>query len=364
MTKIVLIGEAWGEYEDMIQSAFVGSSGIELMKMLDQAGIMKLTAEDNHFIRKFWRDRDPVYTDNVWKLHPEIFRTNVFNLRPKANKIENLCGEKHWGIPGFPALAKGKYVKRDLSPQLDRLADELEFQNPNLVVALGNTPTWALLGQTSITKVRGTTQLSTHTIRGFKVLPTYHPAAIMYQWSLRPIAVIDLQKAKREAEFPEIRRPKRRIFIPEIVEDLYAFEQQYIRRDGRLSVDIETAGNQITSISFAPSPDVSLVIPIFHRSRVGRSYWTSYESEVAAVAFIARILGGETRKTFQNGLFDIAFLWRCYGIKVMNADEDTMLLHHAIQPESLKGLGFLGSIYTDEGNWKRMRDVDTIKQDD
>ena len=69
-------------------------------------------------------------------------------------------------------------------------------------------------------------------------------------------------------------------------------------------------------------------------------------------------------KLFQNGLYDIAFLWRAYGIKVMNASEDTMLLHHALQPEALKGLGFLGSVYTDEGAWKQMREkVATIKRD-
>jgi hypothetical protein len=71
------------------------------------------------------------------------------------------------------------------------------------------------------------------------------------------------------------------------------------------------------------------------------------------------------RKLFQNGLYDIAFLWRAYGIKVMGAEHDTMLLHHALQPESLKGLGFLGSIYSDEGAWKQMREkVTTIKADE
>jgi hypothetical protein len=62
-------------------------------------------------------------------------------------------------------------------------------------------------------------------------------------------------------------------------------------------------------------------------------------------------------------MYDIAFLWRAYGVKVMNADEDTMLLHHALYPESEKSLGYLGSIYTDEGSWKRMRKTDTIKED-
>jgi hypothetical protein len=39
-----------------------------------------------------------------------------------------------------------------------------------------------------------------------------------------------------------------------------------------------------------------------------------------------------------------------------------MLLHHALQPESEKGLGFLGSVYTNEASWKLMR-TSTIKRD-
>jgi hypothetical protein len=32
-----------------------------------------------------------------------------------------------------------------------------------------------------------------------------------------------------------------------------------------------------------------------------------------------------------------------------------MLMHHAYQPEMEKGLGFMGSVYTNEGSWKLMR---------
>jgi len=66
---------------------------------------------------------------------------------------------------------------------------------------------------------------------------------------------------------------------------------------------------------------------------------------------------------FQNGLYDIHFLWRRYGISVPNAIDDTMLMHHAFQPEMEKGLGFLASIYTDEQSWKFMRKTDTIKKE-
>jgi hypothetical protein len=41
-----------------------------------------------------------------------------------------------------------------------------------------------------------------------------------------------------------------------------------------------------------------------------------------------------------------------FTIKSCNAADDTMLLHHALFPEMLKGLGFLGSIYADTPEWK------------
>ena len=69
-------------------------------------------------------------------------------------------------------------------------------------------------------------------------------------------------------------------------------------------------------------------------------------------------------KLFQNGLYDIGFMLRAYGIRTMNAAEDTMLLNHALQPEMLKGLGYLGSIYGDERAWKHFTKHETIKRDD
>jgi len=73
----------------------------------------------------------------------------------------------------------------------------------------------------------------------------------------------------------------------------------------------------------------------------------------------------EIPKLFQNGLYDIAFLLRSMGIKVMGATHDSMLLHHALQPDALKGLAYLGSVYTDHGPWKSERKgSDTIKRDE
>lgn len=338
MIKIAILGESWGETEARERTAFVGAAGYQLTKMLEDAEIARA----------------------------DCFLTNVFNQQPPANKIEAFCGPKKEGIKGYPALLKGKHIHARYQPELDRLADELIEVNPNLIVAMGNTACWAMLGKTFISKLRGTTSISDHTVSGFKILPTYHPAAVLRQWELRPTTVMDLMKAKRESEYPEIRRPKREIWIEPTIEDIHEFHQRFIQGCSILSVDIETAGNQVTCIGFAPDHARSIVIPILDTRRKGRNYWPDQSSEQHAWSIIRDILEARSiKKLFQNGLYDIAFIWRSTGIKVYGAVHDTMLLHHALQPESLKGLGFLGSIYTDEGSWKSMREkVATIKKDD
>ena len=326
--NIAIVGEAWGEAEEKACAPFIGYSGQELTRMLEDAGIHRANC----------------------------FLTNVFNLHPPGNQIEAFCGPKDEAITGYPALTKSKYLRREYIPELERLGEELVSVDPNIIIALGNTASWALLGRTAISKYRGTTELSTHTATGYKVLSTYHPAAVCRQWELRPTTVMDLMKAARESAFPEIRRPAVSVHIPETLQDLEDFHALHIRGCETLAVDIETVGQQITCIGFAPSTGDALVVPIFDRRRKNRSYWPDLIAEGQAWSFIQRILLDRTiSKTFQNGLYDIAFLWRSYGLKVMNAQHDTMLLHHALQPESLKGLGFLGSIYTNEASWKLMR---------
>lgn len=362
---IFLLGEAMGENEVRIGKGFVGASGIELLRMLNESGVIELTSFDWEYINRFYQEGNPKLIDAVWQLHPEVYRSNVFQLHPQGNRIEAFCGGKGEGIYGFPALIKGKFVRKEFQPQLERLSDELVAVNPNLVICLGNTALWALGGKTGVSKLRGTTSISTHTATGYKILSTYHPAAVLRQWELRPVTVIDLTKAKRESKYAEIRRPKREIWIEPSCDDIERFYQEHILGCRILSVDIETSGNQITCIGFAPRSDLAIVIPIHDSRAKNRSYFPTRELELQVWGIIRRILeDGTIRKVFQNGAYDIAFLWRSVGIKVYGASEDTMLLHHSLQPESLKGLGFLGSVYTDEGAWKSERKTETIKRDE
>lgn len=367
MTPIVLIGEARGADEDRINSSFVGPSGVELLRQLDESGILSLTSDDKAYISRYYTHGDLRAVDAVWSLHAdEIFRTNVLQFHPPGNDLNEVCGPKAEGVPGYPMMIKGKHLNAKYEPELQRLADEILAHNPNLVIALGNTALWALSGHTGIAKVRGTTFLSSLTVADFKCIGVYHPAAVLRQWELRPTTIMDLVKAKRESTFPDIRRPNCEIWIEPSLEDIERFIALYVTECDLLSVDIETSGVRITCIGFAPRANLAIVIPFDDSRRPQGSYWNSGEDEAKCWYLIRRVLEDKSiPKLFQNGVYDIGFLARSYGILVRGATEDTMLAHHALQPESLKGLGYLGSVYTDHGSWKHMRKKhETVKREE
>lgn len=361
---IFLVGEARGEHEDKYSSCFIGPSGAMLLRMLNEAGVITLSGFDRDYLHRWYTAKDPLALEAIWSLHPEVYRTNVFQIHPSRNDLDLFCGPKSDGIPGYPALTR-RHVRSEFIGELERLRDEIISRDPNVIVCLGNTAIWALAGRTGITKLRGTTLLSTHTVEGFKLLPTFHPAAILRQWDNRPTVIADLQKALRESEYPEIRRPFREIWIEPSLDDFARFTSDHIRGCALLSVDIETSGSRVTCIGFAPSPRLAIVVPFDDERKANGSYWPTQSDELACWAHVRDILGDPgIRKLFQNGLYDISFLLRAYGIRTFGAEHDTMLLQHALQPESLKGLGYLGSLYTDEFAWKTMRKkVKTIKRD-
>lgn len=334
MPEIVICGEAWGKDEEEARRPFVGASGRVLNYMLRQVGIER----------------------------EDCFLTNVFNLRPQPNNdVANLCGPKSLAIPGRPPLAKGKYVLAKYGPELERLEREIQVARPNVVIAFGATAAWALCGTTGIRDIRGAPTLSTS---GFKVIPTYHPAAVMRDWTLRPIVLSDLTKARHEASFPELIRPRREIWIEPTLDDLDNFYRAYIEPSPILSVDIETAGGQLTCIGFSPNPGVALVVPFIDPQAKDGNYWPTLEEEVKAWQWIRWILSLPKRIVGQNFVYDMNYLWRGYGIPVPSSSEDTMLLHHSLQPEMQKGLGFLGSVYTTESSWKIARKSTTLKRED
>ena len=326
--KIALIGEAWGAEEAIAKRGFIGSSGQELTRMLNDAGI----------------DRGHCYI------------TNVFNIHPPGNNIEHFLVPKKESSPLIPgALVPSKYLSPAYRDEILRLYAELEELRPNIAILLGNTACWALLHDTKISKIRGAVTYS-KVLPWLKCLPTYHPAAVLRQYDLRHVTVLDFVKARVESEFPEVRRVEREIWLDPSLSDIAKFYELYLKDASMIAFDIETnMSTQITCIGFAPSKDKALVIPIYDYRKPTGSYWNSLEEELAAWDWVQKILDTPAIKLAQNGKFDMYHIWASYGITVRNAGEDTMLLHHALHPESPKSLDFLGSVYTNEMAWKTLR---------
>src|SRR3954470_2229081 len=117
--RIAIVAEAHGRGEEAQRVPFVGTSGWHLNQMLEDARIHRA----------------------------DCFLTNVFNLRPPGgNDIANLCTDKSEGLTKLGPLAPAKYLHPRYAPELDRLRSELREIQPNIIIALGNTASWAILG--------------------------------------------------------------------------------------------------------------------------------------------------------------------------------------------------------------------------
>jgi uracil-DNA glycosylase len=358
--RVVICGEAWGESEERHLVPFAGQSGRELFRMLGEAWSSPEAIE----VANVREDGVWLARRDEWLREHSVLLTNVFALRPPGNNLGALCASKG-ELPADYALPhvrteNPRYVRMEFLPHLQRLEAEVIRCDPNLIITFGGTATWAVARTSAIGSVRGAVTLGNFVLgpsdlNFFKVLPCYHPAAVLRQWSWRPIVLADLLKARREREFPEIRRPARTVLAEPTLDEVerWTAETLVAGRYRLLSPDIETMNGQIRCIGFARSSSESLVVP-FIRDLSGASYWPTQDEELRAWYAVRTLLDSPIPKIFQNGIFDMSYLTRM-GLYVRNALHDTMLIHHVLYPELQKGLGFLGSIYTGESSWKLMR---------
>lgn len=332
---ILIVGEAFGAAEAEVGQPFVGPSGHLLNSLLRSAGLRR----------------------------EDCIVTNVFNFRPPNNDIETvMTKEQSLAAPGWPTYAPKTWVHKQHAMSLYELEQLRRDVNPTLCLALGDTALWALTHQRGIARYRGT-PLMTYD-NAHKVLPTYHPAAVLRKFALKPVVMMDIQKAAREAAFRELRRPQRFVHLNPSLDDIAEFYKTYVIPTPFIAVDTETKAGQITEVGLATSADRALVIPFWSRAVRDGNYWPDARSEVRAWKWVKRILA-EKPTVGQNFQYDMTYLYTTVRIACPKFIGDTMLMQHALEPELEKSLGFLGSIYTDEPAWKFMREgVGTLKKED
>lgn len=325
------------------------------------------------FVGDFPRDRDveknrPFATSAEGKLFDSLLRTanmnrfeygvtNVFNEQPPNSDVANWCipsglaSER--GLEPLPILGSSGVLDSPYRHHLIRLAEELKAWQPTVIVPLGGIALWALTGHSGITALRGAATTAKYLVPGTKLLPTFHPQAVMFQWKLYPVVVGDLLKAEREAKRgPDIYYPKRELLLEPTMDDIRAYMPRLLNSD-LLSVDIETGWGQITCIGFAPDAEHAICIPFMDKRSTNRSYWADPRSEQEAWRLVEQGLTSDVPKLGQNfAQYDAYWLLRKKRIAPRNLTHDTRLLHHAIYPELPKDLAFLGASYSTQGAWK------------
>ena len=143
--KIFFIGEAPGKHEDLQGLPFVGSAGRVLNQMLQSVGLKR----------------------------QDVFITSILKYRPPQNRNPNL---------------------QEIIEHTPFLVEQIRIIKPRIVVPLGNFATRFVLNGFNvadmykipgISNVHGKIEVIHLEKLAFKVIALYHPAAILYNNSLR-----------------------------------------------------------------------------------------------------------------------------------------------------------------------------------
>jgi DNA polymerase len=318
----MIIGEAPGAEEVMRGIPFIGASGQELDRMLKEAGIMR----------------------------SECFVTNVCRVRPPGNDINLFIAKAKKDRTEEHVQIRNKWVLPCIAEGIEKLKQEITMCRPNVIIALGNLSLWALTGNWGVVSWRGSeleADLPLSLEYRPKVIPTYHPAAVLYQWAWRPIAVHDLRKVKKESATKEIFRHDYKFLIRptfgEAIATIDKIQKEVESHPFKLAVDIETRSAQIACIGFAWSIDEGICIPLLDTKKE-KGYW-EFEEELEIMWRLYKLLTHRNCHVIgQNFSYDIQYFYRqlCY---MPNLVRDTMLCQHVLFSNLPKGLGFLSSMY-------------------
>jgi len=305
--KIVLVGEAPGASEVRAGQPFVGPAGQLLNRCLSQAGLAR----------------------------SEITITNVIKVRPNNNDVSE-----------FIDLSKKKPTETAVYREsLEILKLELRSWKPNVVVACGAVPLYALTGRQGILNWRGSI-LESSLIPKLKVIPTIHPAAALRQHTFTFPIIFDLKRVKKEALTPTIQLPTRTYILePTLKQVLDYFDKMTYP----VAFDIEVSNKEVSCISYCCDPSVAISIPFLcDRGH----YWTAEEEEIVWRRIKEVQEDPLVLKVAQNAIFDITFLAQKCNILTQGLIGDTMIAFHHLYPDLPKGLGFITSVCTREPYYK------------
>lgn len=345
--EILLVGEAWGADEARARRPFVGASGLELNRMLADAGL----------------DRNKILVSNLISAHPPGNDFTRF-LNPGTAK-------------GGTTTLKGVHITDPLAEGIKSLHALIQQVKPKLIIGCGNWPLWALTSHAKVSTQKGFrvpsgimdwrgSQTFTEEIHGqsYPYLPIIHPAAILRDFSMRHTTCHDLrfraarylQAAKLSKDGRSFRRLWQPVDPPTLSSGRYAEAAQQLRtwlgraRGGdplELCCDVETYKHRWLVVVGLSDGTTQLVVPFFYFDPEGRMidvYSPAQESSICGL--LRRLLTHpNVRVINQNYAYDYQFLSTYLGI-FTHPSFDTMLGHHLLYPGTPKSLDYLASLYS------------------
>lgn len=328
--RIMLIGEAWGEREEAEGRPFVGVSGQELNRLLQEAGIMR----------------------------SECFCTNLVNRRPPGNEIGAWIALKKKDITAAHIPLRDRFVLPVVKEGFDQLMTEIRMVQPNLIIAFGNWAMWAMTGKQGIRNWRGS-QLQIDSLfnvangiagNAIKVIPTIHPASVLREWSQRAAVLNDLRRAARHIHDRAYSPPKWEFLLRPTfkqVEDALTLLLFLLNNNEPqwLDLDLETSSGHIACCGISWSRTSAICIPFITRGN-SAGYWNE-EEELWIIWMLYRILTHRNASIrWQNGLYDAQYIHRWWHF-IPRGCQDTMISQHSIFSDQPKALHYQASLYAD-----------------
>lgn len=296
-----------------------GTTGDFFSKLLHEAGILRSECYILPVIRHKVIDPTTLYTQT----------------KSKAQKLN------------LSSVLNDTWVDPSLPTHIDQLHATLAtLPNLQICIALGDLAMFALTGTYgSVDTWRGS--LLDSTPGTYKVIPTYPPAALYKQWSVKSFCVRDLQRAREYALRPELYTYPAYQFA---IRPTFALTQATLSalltqaasgNPLKLAVDIETIARRISCIGIAWNVREALCIPFM---TLDGHYWS--EQEEIEISFLLKELLTHplVEVIGQNFNYDNQYFARYLGY-IPNQTFDTMIAQHVLFPGIPKSLDFLSSIY-------------------
>src|SRR6266478_819156 len=303
--KLMLIGEAPGQQEELDREPFKGASGALVNECLRDAGY----------------DRSLCYITNVCKIRPP---------NNDINKLE-LIGQK---IEDF----------------LPQLYEEITTINPNCILAIGDIALRYVTGFKGIKKYRGSILSAERT--GTKTIATLHPASLLHNsgsntlssWKELSVIKHDFARAVEQSTFREIKLPSRNLLVARNSLDVVRFLERNQDKE-YVALDVETIKTYAQCIGLSFNANEACSIPLFLDIIPNHD-----------LAYMWRMLSDFLSDTkikimAQNAKFDEK---RCrqIGLKWHGCYFDMAMGWHILYSELPKSLQFISSYITDEPYYK------------